>query len=158
MKSAMKFILLFAIMLMPLSASAGNDNDCKDLPSYAALKTALDSAVAAEASGLNFHMWATVVNRDGVVCAIAFSGTDRGAQWPGSRVISRRRPAPRIHSIWIGPRSSNGSGAAAGWRCRPRNLYSAVQPGRQPLWIAGEQSRVDRRCLQRTVGEFRAVE
>ena len=33
MKSTMKFGLLLAIVLMPLSAFASNDNDCKDLPS-----------------------------------------------------------------------------------------------------------------------------
>jgi uncharacterized protein GlcG (DUF336 family) len=129
MKLTIKVSLLLAIMLMPLSAFAGNDNDCKDLPSYAALKTALDDAVAAEASGLNFHMWATVVNRDGVVCAIAFSGTDRGAQWPGSRVISAQK-ANTANSFNLDRTSrSNGSGAAAGLALSTANLYSAVQPG-----------------------------
>jgi hypothetical protein len=28
-------------------------------------------------------MWGTVANRDGVVCAVAFTGGDRGDQWPG---------------------------------------------------------------------------
>ena len=32
-------------------------------------------------------MCATIVDRDGIVCAVAFSGVNRGAQWPGSRVI-----------------------------------------------------------------------
>ena len=36
-------------------------------------------------------MWATIVNRDGEVVAVAFSGTDRGDQWPGSRVISAQK-------------------------------------------------------------------
>jgi uncharacterized protein GlcG (DUF336 family) len=36
-------------------------------------------------------MWATVVNRDGIVCAVAFSGANRGDQWPGSRVISAQK-------------------------------------------------------------------
>jgi hypothetical protein len=36
-------------------------------------------------------MWATIVDRDGVVCAVAFSGSDRAAQWPGSRVISAQK-------------------------------------------------------------------
>jgi uncharacterized protein GlcG (DUF336 family) len=36
-------------------------------------------------------MWATVVNRDGQVCAVAFSGDDRGDQWPASRVISAQK-------------------------------------------------------------------
>ena len=32
-----------------------------------------------------------LVNRDGVVCAVAFTGDDRGDQWPGSRVISAQK-------------------------------------------------------------------
>jgi hypothetical protein len=36
-------------------------------------------------------MWATVVNRDGIVCAVAFTGNNRGDQWPGSRVISAQK-------------------------------------------------------------------
>ena len=129
MKLTMKVSLLLAIVLMPLSAFAGNDNDCTNLPSYGALKVALDSAVAAETSGLNFHMWATVVNRDGVVCAIAFSGTDRGSQWPGSRVISAQK-ASTANSFNLDRSSfSAGSGAGAGLALSTANLYSAVQPG-----------------------------
>ena len=125
----MKFSLLLAIVLLPLPAFAGNGNDCKDLPSYGALKVALDNAVAAETTGLNLHMWATVVNRDGIVCAIAFSGTDRGAQWPGSRVISAQK-ANTANSFSLDRSSfSAGSGAAAGLALSTANLYSAVQPG-----------------------------
>jgi len=36
-------------------------------------------------------MWGSVVNRDGIVCAVAFTGGDRGDQWPGSRVISAQK-------------------------------------------------------------------
>jgi uncharacterized protein GlcG (DUF336 family) len=129
MKPMMKFSLLLALVLMPLPALAGNDNDCKDLPSYGALKAALDSAVAAETSGLNLHMWATVVNRDGVVCAVAFSGIDRGSQWPGSRVISAQK-ASTANSFNLDKSSSSaGSGSPAGLALATANLYSAVQPG-----------------------------
>ena len=62
-------------------------------------------------------MWATVVNRDGVVCAVAFSGGDRGAQWPGSRVISAQKAnAANAFSL-------DGLALSTG------NLFSAVQPG-----------------------------
>jgi hypothetical protein len=37
------------------------------------------------------QMWGTVVNRDGIVCAVAFTGGSRGDQWPGSRVISAQK-------------------------------------------------------------------
>jgi len=129
MKSTMTFVFLLALVFAPVTAFAGNDSDCKDLPSYGALKAALDGAVAAEASGLNLHMWATLVNRDGVVCAIAFSGVDRGAQWPASRVISAQK-ANTANSLSLDKSSSSaGSGSASGLALATANLYSAVQPG-----------------------------
>ncbi len=66
-------------------------NDCASLPSQAELKAALIAAVATEKSGLNLDMWGTIVDRDGIVCAVAFSGAGRGSQWPGSRVISAQK-------------------------------------------------------------------
>jgi uncharacterized protein GlcG (DUF336 family) len=102
---------------------------CQGLPSHAALKAALESAVAAESSGLNNHMWATIVNRDGVVCAVAFSGVSRSAQWPGSRVISAQKAnTANAFSLDAGS-SSNGSGQANGLALSTANLFSAVQPG-----------------------------
>src|SRR5262249_19216560 len=90
---------------------------------------ALDSAVATEASGLNLHMWATLVNRDGIVCAVAFSGTDRGAQWPGSRVISAQK-ANTANSFSLDSTSnSKGSGSPTGLALSTANLFTAVQPG-----------------------------
>jgi uncharacterized protein GlcG (DUF336 family) len=105
------------------------NNNCAGMPSFTALKAALDSAVSAEASGLNLHMWATIVDRDGIVCAVAFSGTDRGAQWPGSRVISAQK-ANTANSFSLDSSSaSNGSGNAHGLVLSTANLYTAVQPG-----------------------------
>ena len=125
-KYLMKVALVIAIVLLPVAAFAG-DNDCKDLPSHAALKIALDSAVAAETSGLNLHMWATLVNRDGVVCAVAFSGVDRGAQWPGSRVISAQK-ANTANAFSL-DRSASSGGSGGPLALSTANLYSAVQPG-----------------------------
>jgi uncharacterized protein GlcG (DUF336 family) len=92
-------------------------NNCKSLPGYAALKSALAAAVAAEESGLNLDMWATLVDRDGIVCAIAFSGSDRGAQWPGSRVISAQKA------------NTANAFSLDGLALSTANLYTAVQPG-----------------------------
>lgn len=114
------------------SAQAGRHGDqtaCAALPDHARVKKALDTAVAAETSGLNNQMWATVVSRDGGVCVVAFSGNDRGAQWPGSRVISAQKAnTANAFSLDAGS-SSNGSGQAAGLALSTANLYSAVQPG-----------------------------
>jgi hypothetical protein len=102
---------------------------CHGLPSQGQLKAALQAAVATETSGLNNQMWATIVNRDGVVCAVAFSGTDRAAQWPASRVISAQK-AVTANSLSLDHTSfSNGSGQPGGLALSTANLYSAVQPG-----------------------------
>jgi uncharacterized protein GlcG (DUF336 family) len=62
-------------------------------------------------------MWGTVVNRDGVVCAVAFTGTNRGDQWPGSRVISAQKA------------NTANAFSLPGLALSTANLYSAVQPG-----------------------------
>ena len=110
------------------SDSKGN-NSCAGLASYADLKNALAQAVSAETSGLNLQMWGTIVDRDGVVCAVAFSGTNRGAQWPGSRVISAQKANTANAFSLDSSSNSNGSGKAAGLALSTANLYSAVQPG-----------------------------
>lgn len=104
-------------------------NRCGDLPNHSALKAALDKATAEDKGGLNNQMWATIVDRDGVVCAVAFSGADRGAQWPGSRVISAQK-ANTANAFSLDASSSGaGSGQANGLALSTANLYSAVQPG-----------------------------
>ena len=111
------------------SAPAVPRGGCQGLPSHAALKAALVTATQAETTGLNNHMWATVVNRDGVVCAVVFSGTNRSAQWPGSRVISAQKANTANAFSLDASSSSNGSGQAKGLALSTANLYSAVQPG-----------------------------
>jgi uncharacterized protein GlcG (DUF336 family) len=91
--------------------------DCKDLPDHGALQAALEQAVLDESSGLDFDMWGTIVDRDGVVCAVAFSGGDRGAQWPGSRVISAQKA------------NTANAFSLDGLALSTANLFSAVQPG-----------------------------
>jgi uncharacterized protein GlcG (DUF336 family) len=130
--------LIAALALLPAAGIAANNEDdlafggasaCRSLPGYTALKAALDAAVATETSGLNLHMWATLVNRDGIVCAVAFSGDDRGAQWPGSRVISAQK-ANTANAFSLDKTSaSGGSGSPAGLALSTANLFSAVQPG-----------------------------
>jgi len=114
------------------SAFARNDdmsNGCAALPSYSDLKAALSAATIAEGSGLNLQMWGTIVDRDGIVCAVAFSGVNRAAQWPGSRVISAQKANTANSFSLDGSSSSNGSGMPAGLSLSTANLFSAVQPG-----------------------------
>ena len=115
-------------VVLPIG-SGGNSDLCSLLPSWNSLKAALDDAVRDETTGLNLHMWATIVDRDGNVCAVAFSGIDRGAQWPGSRVISAQKANTANAFSLDYSSSSAGSGAASGLALSTANLYSAVQPG-----------------------------
>ena len=112
-------LLIIGLTALPGVAWADEDaaSPCTGLPSHAALHSALIAAVQAETSGLNFQMWGTIVNRDGVVCAVAFSGANRGAQWPGSRAISAQKA-----------NTANAFGLD-GLALSTANLYSAVQPG-----------------------------
>jgi uncharacterized protein GlcG (DUF336 family) len=93
---------------------------CGDVPDHAALTNALDGAVDVGGTangGLGNNMWATVVNRDGIVCAVTFTGGDRDDQWPGSRVISAQKAnTANAFSLALFPLST-------------ANIYSAVQPG-----------------------------
>jgi len=104
-------------------------NGCAGLPDYAQLKAALETAISTETSGLNNQMWATIVDRDGVVCAVAFSGVNRGAQWPGSRVVSAQKANTGNAFSLDASSNSGGSGQAKGLALSTANLYSAVQPG-----------------------------
>lgn len=102
---------------------------CAGLPKQAELKAALQAATSAETSGLNNQMWATIVDRDGIVCAVAFSGKARDSQWPGSRVIAAQK-ANTANAFGLDSSSStDGSGQAKGLALSTANLYSAVQPG-----------------------------
>jgi uncharacterized protein GlcG (DUF336 family) len=98
-------------------AQGGGQSACSSLPSHADLRAALVTARGMDNGGFDLDMWGTVVNRDGVVCAVAFTGDDRGDQWPGSRVISAQKA-----------NTANAFSLPA-LALSTANLYSAVQPG-----------------------------
>ncbi len=123
MKNSLYHVTFTALLsmsaLMPASTVAGEPKlNCKGLPTHAELSTALKAVVTGgNNAGFGLNMWATIVNRDGEVCAIAFSGTNRGDQWPGSRVISAQKAnTANAFSLPNLPLST-------------ANLYSATQPG-----------------------------
>ncbi len=109
--------LVFASGVAMADDGGNNSSACKDVPSYAALKAKLIAARGAANGGFNLDMWASVVNRDGVVCAVVFTGTNRGNQWPGSRVISAQKA------------NTANAFSLPGLALSTANLYSAVQPG-----------------------------
>jgi uncharacterized protein GlcG (DUF336 family) len=102
---------------VPVCAQDRDHDSCKDLPSWNQLKSALTAARNQSNGGFNLDMWATVVNRDGVVCAVAFTGVDRGSQWPGSRVISAQKA------------NTANAFSLPNLALSTADLYSAVQPG-----------------------------
>jgi uncharacterized protein GlcG (DUF336 family) len=64
------------------------------LPTHDQLQAALTAAVGNPPGGnggLNLNMWATVVDRSGIVVAVAYTGAREGDQWQGSRVISAQK-------------------------------------------------------------------
>jgi uncharacterized protein GlcG (DUF336 family) len=90
---------------------------CARLPGHDALQGALAQARGQENGGFGLDMWAAVVNRDGIVCAVAFTGTDRGRQWPGSRVIAAQKA------------NTANAFSLPGLALSTANLWAAVQPG-----------------------------
>lgn len=87
------------------------------LPSHEHVQAALQKVVAEDNGGLGLSMWATIVDRDGVVRVVAFSGEDRGDQWPGSRAISAQKA------------NTANAFSVPDLALSTANLYSAVQPG-----------------------------
>ncbi len=71
--------------------------------------------------GLPLWQWGTIVDRNGVVCAVVTSGgpgqTDLNAQWLGSRVISAQKA------------STANAFSVTGLALSTANLYAATQPG-----------------------------
>ena len=107
-------IVVTAVMLSLLSSGLSYAGD---LPTHPELQAALKTVVKESNGGFGLNMWATVVDRDGVVTAVVFSGNDRGEQWPGSRVISAQKA------------NTANAFSLPGLALSTANLYSAVQPG-----------------------------
>ena len=111
------FAVAISFLALTAHAGAASANQCATLPDHAALTAALKTARAEANGGLNLDMWATIVDRDGVVCAVTFTGATSGSQWPGSRVISAQKA------------NTANAFSLDGLALSTANLYSAVQPG-----------------------------
>src|ERR1044072_6292029 len=67
--------------------------------------------------GLDNHMWAAVVDRNGVVLAVCRSGDAFSDQWPGSRAIAIEK-ANTANALSLPT-----------FAVSPANLYAGAQPG-----------------------------
>ena len=87
------------------------------LPDHNALRAQLREILEEENGGLGFEMWATILDRNGRVVDVVFSGEHRGDQWPGSRVISAQKA------------NTGNAFSLDGFALSSANLFAAVQPG-----------------------------
>lgn len=117
MKLSSLALPIAATILLGAAPSAWAQNECDALPSHGQLRDALIAARNQSNAGFDLDMWGTVVNRDGFVCAVAFTGSDRGDQWPGSRVISAQKA------------NTANAFSLPGLALSTANLWAAVQPG-----------------------------
>lgn len=99
------------------SSNNQSSSRCAELPGYSQVQAALLSARQQANGGFDLDMWVTLVDRDGIVCVVAFTGSDRGSQWPGSRVISAQKA------------NTANAFSLPGLALSTANLYAAVQPG-----------------------------
>jgi uncharacterized protein GlcG (DUF336 family) len=122
MKLTLESILVSAMVLF-LAASAwpqSKPSGCEKLPDHGKLQSALQAVVKegkAANSGMGNQEWAAVVNRDGIVCAVVFSGPDRNAEWPGSRVIAAEKA------------STANALSSPNFAMSTANVWFAAQPG-----------------------------
>lgn len=116
LKKLNRVAALCAVFAMPAGTVAG------ELPSHAELRSKLQSVVGSDNGGLETQMWATVVDRDGVVRAVVYSGKERDDQWPGSRVISAQKA------------NTANAFSLPDFALSSANLYAAVQPEKGPLY------------------------
>jgi len=105
------------IILLTLFALSATTLFADDIPRQSDIRKALKKIVAESNGGFGLNMWATIVDRDGRVRRVTFSGDDRGDQWPGSRVISAQKA------------NTANAFSLPGLSLSTANLFSAVQPG-----------------------------
>ena len=108
-------------------AACDDDNDdngggfgppqTEGLPADADLKAALQGVVVEANGGLGLNMWATVVDRSGIVTSVVFSGPGTGDQWLLSRVISAQK-ANTANGLSLNTLAISTA-----------NLWAATQPG-----------------------------
>jgi uncharacterized protein GlcG (DUF336 family) len=121
MKRTSKSLAWVAAVIAFFCITSAVKADCARLPNYAELTNALKAAVKPAGGptngGLDLNMWATIVDQDGTVCTVAFSGKSYSDQWLGSRVISAQKA------------NTANAFSLDGLALSTSNLYSAVQPG-----------------------------
>jgi uncharacterized protein GlcG (DUF336 family) len=131
--------------------AGGASARCKDLPSADDLKKWLRAApgVEGEAGGLFSGQmeWATIVNRQGEICATAVATDDPASAWPGSQAVSKAK------AYTANAYSTDGNPLSTA------RLYTLTQAGHS-LWGVAEPNPFRAECLaapndmQTTIGKI----
>jgi uncharacterized protein GlcG (DUF336 family) len=122
-----RFAAALGAACLVLPAVAQVKPNCEGLPDAGHLRSVLQTVVkegAAKNGGMGNQEWAAVVNRDGIVCAIVFSGTTRSDEWPGSRVIAAEK-ANTANAL-----------SSRDYALSTANVYAAAQPGQSLYSLA----------------------
>ncbi len=110
-----------AVVVAAAAFSTAAMADCGSLPDHDALAKALREAAKPSGGpsngGLDLNMWASIVDVDGTVCAVAFTGEAFTDQWLGSRVISAQKA------------NTANAFSLDGLALSTANLYAPTQPG-----------------------------
>jgi uncharacterized protein GlcG (DUF336 family) len=113
----LRALAALAVLSLATAARAQDAPAKAALPDHARVTAALREIVKETNGGFGLQMWATVVDRDGIVRVVTMSGGHRGDQWPGSRVISAQKA------------NTANAFSLPGLALSTANLYAAVQPG-----------------------------
>jgi uncharacterized protein GlcG (DUF336 family) len=125
----MRSLLVFSLLAAGVLVAAGCSDDGSTtpsvqesrlvhfLPDHNTLRSKLREVLEEQNGGLGFEMWATILDRNGNVVDVVFSGEHRGDQWPGSRVISAQKA------------NTANAFSLEGFALSTANLFAAVQPG-----------------------------
>jgi uncharacterized protein GlcG (DUF336 family) len=122
---------LFLVLLVFVTSVSAAPNSCKGLPTASQLKSLLQQAAdhsnGGPAGGIfdGTRMWASVVDRDGELCAIASSTDDPTQVWPGSNLISQAK-AYTANAFSLDT-----------FALSTARLYTFTQPGHS-LWSLGQ--------------------
>lgn len=81
-----------------------------------ALRQSVKKSGGPSNGGLDNNEWAAIVNRDGTVCDVAYSGKEPGDQWPGSRAIAMAKA------------NTANSFSLDNYAISTANLWAATQP------------------------------
>ena len=132
--------------------SGWKSGSCAGLPNHHQLQTALENARGQSNGGFDLDMWATVVNRDGVVCEVAFTGHE-------PRFAMARQPghfgAEGQHRQCLQPARARAVHRQSVCRGATRRLAlrsAAQQPGRYGRGLSRARRRTSARMMTRWTG------